>query len=316
MILPGYNDVLAAAERLRPHIHRTPVLTSKSLDEITGSSLFFKCENFQKAGSFKIRGATNAIMQLPERDKKAGVATHSSGNFAQALSLAARNSGLRAYIVMPENAPQVKRSAVKAYGAEIIYCAPNLQARESTLNEVVERTGACFVHPYNDFDVILGHATAALELVQESGSMDIVIAPVGGGGLLSGTALAIHYILPDALIYGGEPFNADDAYHSLHEKKIIPCKNPETIADGLRTSLGDKTFTVISQLVSDIIRVTEEEIIQSMKLIWERMKIIIEPSSAVAFAAVIKEKENFTGKKIGIILSGGNIDLTNLPFKL
>jgi len=314
IILPSFNDLTETAERIKIYIHHTPVMTCSSLNVITGASLFFKCENLQKTGSFKFRGAVNAVLQLPEEKRKNGVATHSSGNFAQALSLAAKTAGLKAYIVMPENATSVKKEAVLGYGAEIIECKSNLEARESTLNDVVARTGACFIHPYNDINVILGQGTAAFELIKDIEKPDIIIAPVGGGGLISGTALATRHLLPDTEIYAAEPMGADDAYRSFHKGEIIPCLNPNTIADGLRTSLGDKTFPIIKRLLSDIIRVEEDEIIQAMRLIWERMKIVIEPSAAVAFAAVYKEKEKFSGKRIGIILSGGNTDLGNIPF--
>ncbi len=314
MRLPQLTEIIEAAKRIHPYIHHTPVLTSSSLNDISGMNLFFKCENFQKVGAFKFRGAMNAILQLPPEKRKNGVATHSSGNFAQALSLAAKFSGLKAYIVMPENAPGVKKRAVMGYGAEIIDCAPTLEARETTLNYVVSQTGASFIHPYNDIRVILGQATAALELINDIKKLDIMIAPVGGGGLISGTAITTHYLLPEAEIFAGEPYGADDAYRSFHKKEIIPSIQPKTIADGLRTSLGDITFPIILKLLTDIIRVEEAEIIEAMKLIWERMKIIIEPSAAVAFAAILKEKYRFERKRIGIILSGGNIDLANIPF--
>ena len=314
-MLPSFNELAETANRIRPFIHRTPVLTSGSIDEISGMKLFFKCENFQRMGAFKMRGATNAVLQLSPEDKKYGVATHSSGNFAQALSLAAKNAGLKAYIVMPENAPAVKRMAVLGYGAEIIDCAPTLEARESTLNQVVARTGACFIHPYNDINVILGQGTAAMELIEDTKELDIIIAPVGGGGLISGTAIAAHYMLPGTKIFAGEPFGADDAYRSFRKGEIVPSVNPQTIADGLRTSLGDKTFSVIKELLTDIIRVDESEIIFAMRLVWERMKIIVEASGSVPLAAILREKNMFKGKRIGIILSGGNVDLGNLPFK-
>lgn len=308
--LPSFTDLKHAADRTKAYVHHTPVMTCLTLDELSGAELFFKCENFQKAGAFKIRGAMNAILQLSSEKKKNGVATHSSGNFAQALSLAARHAGISAFIVMPENAPSVKIDAVRGYGAEIIFCTPTLEARELTLRQVVERTGACFVHPYNDMNVILGQGTAALELIREVKTLDVLIAPVGGGGLISGTALAAHYLLPEAKIYAGEPMAADDAWQSFHQGRIITGSNPKTIADGLRTCLGDKTYPIIKTLLTDIIRVEENEIVDAMKLVWERMKIIIEPSSAVAFAAVLKEKERFRGKRTGVILSGGNIDIS------
>ena len=314
-MLPSFKELAETAKRIRPFIHRTPVLTSRSIDELSGMKLFFKCENFQRMGAFKMRGATNAVLQLSAENRKYGVATHSSGNFAQALSLAAKNSGLKAYIVMPENAPEVKRKAVLGYGAEIIDCAPTLEARESTLNQVVARTGACFIHPYNDINVILGQGTCAMELIEDTEDLDIIIAPVGGGGLISGTAIAAHYLKPDTKIYAGEPFGADDAYRSIQKGEIVPSINPLTIADGLRTSLGDKTFSIMKELLTGIIRVEENEIIFAMRLLWERMKIIIEPSGSVPLAAILREKNKFKAKRIGIILSGGNVDLGNLPFK-
>jgi threonine dehydratase len=265
-------------------------------------------------GAFKMRGAMNAVLQLSDNERKNGVATHSSGNFAQALSLAAKILKIKAYIVMPSNSAEVKKRAVLGYGAEIIECEPNLQARERTLEEVVARTGAKFVHPYNDLNVILGNSTAALELFIETSDLDFILAPVGGGGLLSGTALASYHLSPDCKIIGCEPSGADDAFRSLETGTIQPSLNPVTIADGLRTSLGDKTFPIIKQLVHKIIRIDEDEIVVAMRLIWERMKIVIEPSSAVAFAAVMKEKELFRSSRTGIILSGGNVDLDHLPF--
>ena len=313
-MFPGLYEFSESARRIRPFIHHTPVLTSENLNHLSGAFLFFKCENFQKAGAFKMRGAANAVLQLPDESRKFGVATHSSGNFAQALSLSAKNAGLKAYIVMPENAPLVKKQAVLSYGAEIIDCAPNLEAREQTLKVVVEKTGAFFIHPYNDLKVITGQGTAAMELINDTGKLDAIIAPVGGGGLISGTALASHYLLPDAAIFGAEPLGADDAYRSFHEGKIIPSVNPVTIADGLRTSLGDITFPILKELLTEIIRVEEHEIVAAMKLIWERMKIIVEPSGAVPLAAVLKEKHLFKGKRVGIILSGGNVDLSGIPF--
>jgi len=308
-MIPTKQDLRTAAQSIAPFIHHTPVLTSQSLNKITGANLFFKCENFQKMGAFKMRGGTFAINSLSEEERKKGVATHSSGNFAQALSLAARSTGTKAYIVMPSNAPKVKRDAVIGYGAEIIDCEPTLQAREETALKVVEKTGATFVHSSNDINVILGQGTAALELIQEVENLDFIFAPVGGGGLIAGTALAAHYFSTDTKVIGGEPFGADDAYHSLKEGRIIPQKNPKTIADGLRTSLGDKNFPIIQKLVHEIIRVEEREIVDALRLIWERMKIVVEPSSAVALAAVIREKEKFIGKRVGVIISGGNVDL-------
>ncbi len=311
---PGLSRqaLLDTAERLSSRVHRTPVLTSSSLDRISGSNLFFKCENFQKMGAFKMRGALNALLLLPEDQRQGGVATHSSGNFAQALALAARMLGIPAWIVMPSNAPAVKKAAVREYGGRIVECEPTLQAREETLQRVVADTGATFVHPYNDVHVILGQGTAALELLADAGPLDLLVAPVGGGGLCAGTALAAHYLSPPTRIIGAEPLAADDAWQSLHSGHIIPQSNPQTIADGLRTSLGDKTFPVLFNFVEDIIRVSEERIVEAMRLLFERMKIVVEPSAAVALAAVLTEPARFHAKRTGIILSGGNVDLALL----
>jgi threonine dehydratase len=315
MNLPTIEDVKQAAERIKPFIHRTPVLASSSINEITGSQLFFKCENFQKVGAFKFRGASNAVFSLTDEEAAHGVATHSSGNHAQALALAAKMRGIKSYIVMPLNSPKVKKEAVQGYGAEIIFCEPNLKAREKTLERVVERTGAKFIHPYNNFMVISGQGTAALELLEEVENLDYVIAPVGGGGLLSGTLVTISSLSPNTKVIAAEPEGADDAYRSLQERKIVPSVHPKTIADGLLTSLGEMTYAIISQKVDRIVTVSDAEIIKAMRLIWERMKIIIEPSSAVTLAAVMSQKTELEGKRIGLILSGGNIDLERLPWQ-
>jgi threonine dehydratase len=311
---PTKEAIEAAHLRIKSFVHRTPVMTSQSINVIVGAKLFLKCENLQKVGAFKYRGATNAVLMLTDAERRNGVATHSSGNHAQALALAARNNGLKAYIVMPENSSRVKIDAVKGYGAEIITCIPTQKAREDTLAEVVKRTGATFIHPYNNFHIIAGQATAAKELIEEIPSLDIIMAPVGGGGLLSGTALATHYFSPNTRVIAGEPFNANDASLSMQQGEMVAALPPNTIADGLLTSLGDKTFAIIHKHVSEIITVTEAEIISAMRLVWERMKIIIEPSSAVPVAAVIRNLEQFSGKRIGIIISGGNVDLSKLPF--
>ncbi|MRT92860.1 pyridoxal-phosphate dependent enzyme [Ancylomarina sp. 16SWW S1-10-2] len=308
------KDLQETHKRIKPFIHRTPVLSSSLINEIVGAEIYFKCENFQKMGAFKMRGALNAVLQLSEEQKKCGVATHSSGNFAQALALSAKMQHIKAYIVMPENAPEVKKKAVKGYGGKIIECKSNLEARETTLNKVVAETGAKFLHPYNDYQVIAGQGTAAMELIEEHADLDYIVAPVGGGGLISGTALATHYLSPKTKVIAGEPMGADDAWQSMEKSELIPQTNPQTIADGLLTSLGDKTYPIIRDLVEKIVRVEEGEIVAAMRLIWERMKIVVEPSSAVALAAILKEKEKYKGKKIGIILSGGNVDLGNLPF--
>lgn len=303
-----------AALRIAPFIHRTPVLTSRSINSITGAELFFKCDNFQKTGAFKIRGAANAVLSLGKQEKQNGVCTHSSGNFAQALALSAKNAGIKAYIVMPRTAPAVKKNAVLGYGAEVTLCEPTLEAREKTLEEVMKKHNAVFIHPYNDYRVIAGHAGIVIELLEEKNTLDYIVTPVGGGGLASGIALAAHYLSPETAVIGVEPEGAADAALSLKTGKIQPSVNPQTIADGLLTSLGDKTFPIISNYVQEIITVSEEEIISAMKLIWERMKIIVEPSSAVTLAAIFRKKEKFRKKRIGLVLSGGNADMAKLPF--
>lgn len=308
------QDIRQAAGRINSLIHHTPVLTSRSINRKAGTTVFFKCENFQKAGAFKMRGAANAVLSLTEKGREYGVATHSSGNHGQALAKTAQSIGIKAYIVMPETAPEVKKKAVAEYGAEIIFCKPTLQARESTLAEVQKETGATFVHPYNDKRIIAGQGTAALELLTEIEDLDAVMTPVGGGGLLSGTAITAKGISPSIEIFAGEPEGADDAYRSLLSGKVMPSESPETIADGLLTSLGDKTFPIIQEHVKAIFTVSDQEIAEAMRLVWERMKIIIEPSSAVPLAALLKHKAQFAGKKTGIILSGGNVDLEKLPF--
>lgn len=311
---PDRDTIRETARRIDPFIHQTPVLTSASLNQYAGADLFFKCENFQKVGAFKFRGAANAVFSTPDKILTPGVATHSSGNHAQALALAARLRGVKAYIVMPENAPAVKRQAVAGYGAEIIGCRPTLESRELTLKKVVEETGAHFVHPYNDYRIIAGQATCAMELLETIKNLDFIVAPVGGGGLLSGTALSAAYFSPCTVVYGAEPEGADDAHRSLISGKIIPSVDPRTIADGLLTALGDKTFPIIRKYVKDILLVSDVEIVKAMKLIWERMKIVVEPSAAVPLAVVMKHKDLFKGKRTGIILSGGNVDLKHLPF--
>ena len=313
-MIPSQQDVQQAFERVVPHVHQTPVLTSRLLDELSGASIFFKCENFQKMGAFKMRGAINAILQLPQADRAKGVVTHSSGNFAQAVSLAAKNLGIPAHIVMPNNAPQVKKDAVISYGGIIYESEATIAARQTMASQIQDKTDATFLHPSNDIDVILGQGTAAIELLQKHPSLQCIITPVGGGGLLAGSALAAKYFGSSVNVYGGEPLNADDAYRSFHSGEIQYNSQVHTIADGLRTHLGDKNFPIIKTLVTDIIRVEEKEIIAAMKLLWERLKIIIEPSCAVPFAALLKDKKTFAGKKVGIVLSGGNVDLTSLPF--
>jgi threonine dehydratase len=314
MDIPIFKDIEQAHLIVQKYAHRTPVLTSSSINKIVGGNLFFKCENLQKVGAFKFRGACNAVFSLTEVDAQKGVATHSSGNHAAALALAARMRGIAAHIVMPSNSPEIKKKAVAGYGANITFCEPTLQARESTLARIVAETGATEIHPYNNFNVIAGQGTAAKELIEDFGQFDIIMAPVGGGGLLSGTALTVKYLLPGCKVIAAEPAGADDAFRSFHEKKIIPSVNPKTIADGLLTSLGERNFAIIMQNVDDIVTVTEEKIVEAMRMIWERMKIIIEPSSAVPLAAILEGKVDIQNKKVGIILSGGNLDLGKLPF--
>jgi threonine dehydratase len=311
---PTHKEILQSAKNISKYIHHTPILTSQSINKITGAQLFFKCENLQKVGAFKFRGASNAILSMDKSYWKNGVATHSSGNHAAALALAAKMNGIKSFIVMPRNAPVQKKNAVEEYGGEIIFCKPTLEARETTLEKVVEETGATFIHPYNNYTVIAGQATCALEIFNDLPKLDYLIAPVGGGGLLSGTCLSAKYISPNTKVVGAEPEGADDAYRSLRDGKIYPSIEPKTICDGLRTSLGGKTFSILQKYLTEIITVPDKAVISSMRLIWERMKIIVEPSAAVTLAAVIENKNNFAGKRIGLILSGGNVDLQNLPF--
>lgn len=308
------QNLIDCHQRIKPYIHNTPVLTSRLLNELAGAELFFKCENFQRMGAFKMRGATNAILQLSETQRQKGVVTHSSGNFAQALALAAQSLSVKAFIVMPSTAPQVKKNAVLGYGGHIIECEPTLKAREATAKSIETTEGATFIHPSNDTNVILGQGTACMELLNNIPDLDYIFTPVGGGGLIAGTALAAHYFGKNCKIIGGEPFEADDAFRSLISGEIEQNTTTNTIADGLKTQLGDKNFPIIQQHVERITRVTEQEIVNAMRLIWERMKIIIEPSSAVAFAALLKEHTTINNKKIGIIISGGNVDVNHLPF--
>lgn len=311
---PDKITIEEAAKRIRPFIHRTPVFTSVIINGLTGCEVFFKCENLQKAGAFKSRGATNAIYSLSEDQLKMGVCTHSSGNHAAALSRAAGLRNAKAFIVMPNNSSQVKINAVRHYGGDIHFCSPNLESRESTLKEIQEQTGAIEIHPYNDYRIIAGQATAAKELLEDIQDLDIVMAPVGGGGLLSGTALAVHFLSPDTMVIAAEPKGADDAFQSFISGEFVPSVNPDTIADGLLTSLGSKTFPLILEHVHEILTVSEESIIEAMKLVWERMKLIIEPSSAVPLAAILENRNYFKNKKTGVIFSGGNVDLTKLPW--
>lgn len=308
------EDLIQAYSRVQPYIHRTPVLESRQLNERTGASLFFKCENFQRMGAFKMRGASNAVLQLSPEQQANGVVTHSSGNFAQAVALSAKNIGIPAYIVMPSTAPEVKQAAVKGYDGQITICPPTTRDRQAYADAIKAAKGATFLHPSNDLSVILGNATAAMELLDDHPDLDVILTPVGGGGLIAGTALAAHHFGKKCIAIGGEPFEADDAYRSLQSGKIEDNETVDTVADGLRTQLGDINFPIIQKYVDRIIRVEEDEIVKAMRLIWERMKIIVEPSCAVPFAAVLREKEFFKNKKIGIILSGGNVDLEKLPW--
>jgi threonine dehydratase len=301
-------------KNIEEYIHRTPLMQSALINKEASCEIFFKCENFQKMGAFKMRGASNAILNLSQEQRAKGVVTHSSGNFAQALSLAAKYQGVKAYIVMPSTAPKVKVEAVKGYGGEIIICPPTLKAREETAHKIGLETGATFIHPSNDLDVIHGQGTAAIELIEECPDLDAIITPVGGGGLLAGTSLAASLFAPNCTIFGAEPENADDAFRSLKSGKIETNHSAETIADGLKTELGKLNFPIIQEHVEGIVLVSEGEIVEALKLIWTRMKIIVEPSSAVALAAVLKSADIFQHKRVGVILSGGNVDLENLPF--
>jgi len=311
---PRLEQIRQAADRIRPYVHRTPVLTCRTINDMVGAEIYFKCENFQKAGAFKFRGATNTVFSLTEEEAANGVATHSSGNHAAALSLAARTRGVKAHVVMPRTAPQVKKDAVAGYGAEITFCEPTLAAREQTLDKVVEATGAAVVHPYNDYRIIAGQATAALELMEEAADLDVIMTPIGGGGLACGTALYVKYTNPKTRVIAAEPMGADDAYRSFQSGTLIPSENPKTIADGLLTSLGDKTFPIVTEYLDDIVTVSEEGIIQAMRCIWERMKIVVEPSAVVPLGALLTNRLDAAGKRIGIILSGGNVDLNKLPW--
>jgi threonine dehydratase len=304
------ESIESAAARIAPYIHTTPIMTNKSINELSGLDLYFKCENFQKIGAFKIRGGMNASLQLTPEQMEKGIATHSSGNHAQALAFAAKMLGIKAYIVMPESSPQVKVNAVRGYGAEVTICASNQAARESTLQEIVDRTGATFIHPYDNDEVITGQATCVKEMIEAIPDIDIVVTPVGGGGLLSGTCLGAHYFKQGLKVYAGEPEGAADAVLSIQSGKVEKAPFINTIADGLMTTLSDRTLAIIKAHVSDILLVSDDEIKAALRLVYERMKIIIEPSCAVPLAAVLKNPALFKGKKVGIILSGGNVDLS------
>ena len=312
--IPNFDDVEAARERIAPYIHRTPVLTSTYLNQLTGAELFFKCENFQKAGAFKVRGASNAVFGLSDQAAANGVTTHSSGNHALSLSYAAARRGINATVVMPNTAPEAKKNAVKGYGGTVLECEPTLSAREAMLEQVVADTGADFVHPYNDARVIAGQATCSLELLEEAGNLDAVVAPIGGGGMISGTCLSLLNRSPDTKIYAAEPENADDAYRSLKAGEIIEDDAPQTVADGLKVCLRPRTWHFVSNYVSDILLASETEIIDAMFLTWQRMKMVIEPSSSVPLATILKNKDLFRGKRVGVIITGGNVDLKKLPW--
>lgn len=314
MRIPEFADIQAAYVRIMPFVHHTPVLKSQQLNSIFGCELFFKCENFQKVGAFKFRGATNAVLSLSQEEKSKGVVTHSSGNHAAALALAAGMNGIKANIIMPENAPTVKKNAVAGYGAEITFCKPTLQAREETTQLIMEKTGATLIHPYDNFNVICGQGTASMELLEEHEDLEIIVVPVGGGGLMSGTSTYVKGISKNIIVYGAEPLNANDAYVSFNSGVLTKSVNPDTIADGLLTSLSDLTFSIIRKNVDQILTAKESSIIECMLLVWERMKIIIEPSSATVLAIVKENPELFRNRKVGLIISGGNVDFRKLPF--
>ena len=308
------KDIEAAHERIRPLIHRTPVFTNSSLNKLSGAELYFKCDNFQKAGSFKIRGATNTVEQLTIEELSRGVATTSSGNHGAALSMAVTRRGGKTKVVMPNNTPEIKINNVERNGGEVVWCEPEQESRESVLKDLIEETGAVVVHPYNDERIMAGQGTCAKELLEDHPELDVIVSPVSGGGLLSGTLLSSKALKTDIQVFGAEPAEADDAYRSLKLGKIVPNETINTICDGLRAQIGGLTFPVISDLVDDIITVTEEEIIDSMRMIWERLKMIVEPSSSITLGAVLKNKDKFNGKKVGLIISGGNVDLDHLPW--
>ena len=308
------KDIEAAHERIRPFIHRTPVFTNSSLNKLSGAELYFKCDNFQKVGSFKIRGATNTVEQLTIEELNRGVATTSSGNHGAALSMAVTRRGGKTKVVMPNNTPEIKVNNVERNGGEVVWCEPEQESRESVLKELIERTGAVVVHPYNDERIMAGQGTCAKELLEDYPDLDTIVSPVSGGGLLSGTLLSSKALKANIQVFGAEPVEADDAYRSLKLGKIVPNETINTICDGLRAQIGTLTFPVIADLVDDIITVTEEEIIDSMRMIWERLKMIVEPSSSIALGAILKNKDKFNGKKVGLIISGGNVDLDHLPW--
>lgn len=314
MYIPTPSDVLAAHERIKPHIHRTPVLTSSFINSVVGAELFFKCENLQKAGAFKARGATNAVFGLNDEQAAKGVATHSSGNHGTCLSYAAGRRGIPCTVVMPRTAPQAKKDAVRGYGGKVVECEPSTSSREAVFAEVVTGTGAEFVHPYNDPRVIAGQATCSKELIEQVDDLDAVIAPIGGGGMVSGTCLTLSHLAPKIQVYAAEPQQADDAYRSFKAGHIIADDAPNTVADGLKVPLKDLTWHFVKNHVTDILTASEDEIVDAMKLIWKRLKIVMEPSSAVPLATILKNKDVFAGRRVGVIITGGNVDLDKLPW--
>ncbi|MCB1471753.1 MAG: pyridoxal-phosphate dependent enzyme [Rhodobiaceae bacterium] len=315
MYIPTYDDVLAAHERIKPHIRRTPVLRSHYLNELTGADLYFKCESLQEPGAFKVRGASNAVFGLDEAQAKAGVATHSSGNHASCLSYAAMLRGIPCNVVMPRTAPQAKKDTVRRYGGKITECEPSTSSREATFAQVQAATGGDFVHPYNDPRVISGQATCSKEMIEDLGELDAVIAPIGGGGMVSGCCLTLSNIAPNTLIYAAEPEQADDAYRSFKAGHIIADDAPETIADGLKVPLKDLTWHFVSSHVTDILTASEQEIVDAMKITWKQLRIVMEPSSAVPLATILKNRATFAGKRVGVIITGGNVDLDTLPWQ-
>jgi len=314
LVEPDLESILATHKRIDPYIHRTPVLTSSYLNELTGAELFFKCENFQKTGAFKVRGACNAVFGLTEQEAKNGVATHSSGNHAMGLSYAAAKRGINCTIVMPNNAPDAKRAAVEGYGGFVVECAPGGASRERALAMVVEQTGAAFVPPFNDLRVIAGQATCSVELIEEIDNLDMIVTPIGGGGLISGATLARNYTAPDIDIVAAEPEQADDAYRSFKSGTLITEDAPTTIADGLKVSMKEITWHFVSRYVNDVQTASETEIINAMKLTWQRMKLVIEPSCAVPLAVILRNPETYRGKRVGVIITGGNVDMDTLPW--
>ncbi|ETX16679.1 serine/threonine dehydratase [Roseivivax halodurans JCM 10272] len=314
LVVPTYDDMLAARDRISPHVTRTPVLRSDYLDELSGAELFFKCENFQEAGAFKVRGATNAVFGLPDRQMAKGVATHSSGNHALSLSWAAGRRGIPCNVVMPRTAPQAKKDAVRRYGGTITECEPSTSSREEVFAKVQARTGAEFVHPYNDSRVIAGQGTCSAELMEQTDGLDIVTAPIGGGGMISGTCLTLSRLAPEVQIIAAEPEQADDACRSFKAGRIIADDAPETIADGLKVPLKELTWHFVSRHVTDILTASEDEIVEAMKITWKHLRIVMEPSCAVPLAIILKNRDRFAGKRVGVIVTGGNVDLDRLPW--